>query len=341
MKRILLIAAISTLAGSLVSMGQTTVFEDTFTDGSTLNPTSAVTPTSDTTAYEIASSKGATNTTIGSGLLDLATAATSSGYTEAQAQFTSSPITLTLPGQYIEIYATFVDTNNFFNGNGGNNDGVDVGLFDSGGTPLTDAANLWSSGLSGSLTNEATGDAQNWEGFSGNIQYSLTTLETSTVVSRGAQGGTTNINQGLGDESGSGGSTQIGVSSTSTSMSFPALTTGAEYTIALQITYVNSTTDTFTESLMAGSGAGGAVIESYGGNNTNGSILTDTFDSLDVGYRSVSAMTPNSATTLPLTDITVVDDLTPASVPEPSTYALLGLATLGVGLFRRRLRKPV
>ena len=330
-KGILLIAVISALAIPLVSRGQTTVFQDTFANGSTLNPTSAVTPTSNKTAYEIASSKTASTTTLTGGLLTLSTNATSSGYTEAQAQFidNADAITLSSAGQYIEVYATFNDTTNLFNGTAGQNEQLVTGLYDSGGTPLTDGANLWAGGLTSASTTEATGDAQNWLGYTGNIAYSLTADQSSAIDSRGAQTLATNEDQGLGEGSGTS-LTGVG-SNSSSSFPFPTLTSGQAYTVAMQIVYLSPTSDYITESLLTGAGLAGTVLYTY--NVTTGSVLTDTFDSLDIGYRP----TGGSATTVPISDITVVEGLT--SVPEPSTYALLGLVMLGAGLFRRRLLK--
>lgn len=330
--RVFWIAVISSLAAPLVTIGQTTVFQDKFTNGSTLNPAIAVTPTADSTAYEIASGKNSMATTLTSGSLNLAIASTSSGFVEAQAQFTTTPITLSVPGQYIEIYVTFTDPANFFNGNAANNNGITVGLFDSGGTALTDGTNLWNSNLSSASNSEETGNAQNWVGYAGNVQYSGSTEEADTIVSRAAQTGTDNLNQGLGDESGSGVLSAIGITDTSSALTFPALTAGDSYTVALQIMDEGSTTDEFTESLLSGSGTGGAVIYSYGGENTNGSLITETFDSLEVGYRSTEI--PNAGQSVPLTSITVVT----GAVPEPSTYGLLVLAVFGAGLLRFRFR---
>lgn len=337
-RRILLFAALSTLGAPLPSIAQTTVFHDAFTGGDTLNPTTAVLTTATTTAYEIASGKNATATTLTAGALDLNIGSTTSGFVEAQAQFTNSPITLSTPGQYIEVYQTFTDPANFFNGIDGNNTGLSVGLFNSGGTPLTDGTNLWNGNLSSAATatSEITGDAQDWVGYAGNVQYSgSTAMEVSTVQARVAQTGTDNLNQALGDESGAGVLSAIGVSDSSTSLFFPALTQANQYTVALQITYVSSTTDEFTESLLAGSGTSGAVIFSYGGENT-GSTITDTFDSLEVGYRST--FNTGASQSLPIDAITVVTG-TAAVVPEPSTYGLVVLATLGALFLRRRVRR--
>src|SRR5579863_683462 len=117
MKSSSLFAFLSMLVLPLASTGQTTVFTDNFAN-STLNPTAASPGTlnSTTTAYEIGSSKNATTTTLANNKLTLSTAATTSGFTEAQALFTASPVTLSAAGQYIEIYFTFTDTANVLNG---------------------------------------------------------------------------------------------------------------------------------------------------------------------------------------------------------------------------------
>lgn len=132
MKRFLLFGVVSLLVAPLASLGQTTVFQDTC-GSSTLSPTAAGPGTLNafTTAYEIASSKNASGTTMASGLLAIGQVASGSGYAEGQALFTATPVTLSAAGQYIEIYYTFTDTNNLFNGSANNTEEIflDCGNF--------------------------------------------------------------------------------------------------------------------------------------------------------------------------------------------------------------------
>ena len=147
---LLALGIISVFVAPQAGLSQTVVFSDTFASGglSTLNPTAASpgTLTATRTAYCIGSSKNATTTTIAAGALTLSTPATSSGYTEAQALFTATPITLNAAGQYIEIYYTFTNTANTFNGTAKDNSQINLGLYNSGGSGPTNGTFLWKIG---------------------------------------------------------------------------------------------------------------------------------------------------------------------------------------------------
>jgi hypothetical protein len=243
--RYLLASTLSLLLLPLVSQAQTTVFQDTFSSGSTLNPTTAVVPTANSTAYEIAATKVSTNSGISGGKLTLQLPATTSGYTEAQAQFTSSPLTLSSSGQYVEVYATFTDTTNLFNGSAVNQASFTTGLYNSGGVALTDGANLWSSGLNATSSTFESGNAAGWVGNSGQIAYSDSTSVISALYARPAQAGTTNFDQELAYQGGSTGGAPGGIGlggySDSNTLPDPVLTVGSTYTVAFEVVYVSST----------------------------------------------------------------------------------------------------
>lgn len=299
-----------TITLTLPAAGQTTVlFHDTFQSGalSTLNPANAAqaTPTLTTTAYEIASSKNATTTTIAAGALTLSTASTSSGYTEAQALFTTTPATLNTPGQYIEIEVTFTDTTNVFNGFANNNEELNLGLFNSGGgSGPTNGTALWSTGLSSGVSGNTNGACKGWVGYSGAFSYSSnSTLQASVIASRPVQSGINNLVQGLGYNSGYSGSANLttlnGVAAE------PRLNTGSQYTSDLKIYYVNSATLGITNTLYDGVGNTGVVFSAGGWTGLFGaqtaSPLTMTFDGLDIAIRPTGSV----ATTLPINSITV------------------------------------
>ena len=299
-----------TVTLTLSAAGQTTVlFHDTFQSGnlSKLNPANAAqaTPTSTTTAYEIASSKNATTTTVAAGALTLSTASTSSGYTEAQALFTTTPATLNTPGQYIEIEVTFTDTTNVFNGFANNNEELNLGLFNSGGgSGPTNGTALWSSGLSSSLSGNTNGGCKGWVGYSGAFSYSSNaTLQASDIASRPVQTGVNNLVQGIGYNSGYSGSANVvtlnGVAAE------PRLATGSQYTSDLRIYYISSTALGITNTLYNGVGNTGTVFSAGGWTGQFGaqtaSPLTMTFDGLDVAIRPTGSV----ATTLPVNGITV------------------------------------
>lgn len=303
-----LIAALLVACASVAS-AQTIVFQDTFQSGnlSTLNPTAASpgTLTSTRTAYEIASSKNATATTVAAGALTLSTASTSSGYTEAQALFTATPVTLSVAGEYIEVYYTFTDTANMFNTTtAGDNMQINIGLYNSGGSAPTNGTLLWNAGLASGSTTAVNGGTKGWVGYSGQFAYSpLTSTRASAIATRPAQSGANNLNQAIGV--GSGYASGANIVTMAGVLGQPFLTVGNQYTLHLRITYVNATTLAVTNTLYNGAGIGGTVFSAggwtgrFGGTTTT--ILATAFDALEVGIRP----TTSTATTLQINSITV------------------------------------
>jgi len=326
-KSLPVLGALALFAAPLAVKAQTVVFNDTF-GSSTKNPTAASpgTLTATQTAYEIASSKSATSSTVSSGLLKFGNFSTGSGYCEGQALFTASPITLSAAGQYIEIYYTFNDTTTLFNGNAGNNEQINIGLYNSGGSGPTNGVLLWNSGLVSSATTAVTGGCQNWVGYNAQFAYSQTAGNSSAIGTRPAQTGANNLNQGIGSSSGySGGvnlTTMAGV------VGQPALTVGSKYTMHLRITYVNATTLAITNTLYDGVGIGGAVHSAggftarFGGTTSN--ILTPTFDAFVVGFRPTSS--PTTAETMEINSVTVA-----AFIPTAPTISGLTNRTVVAG----------
>jgi hypothetical protein len=318
-----LFVAFFALATPWAAFPQTTVFSDTF-GSSTLNPTPASpgTHTATTTAYEIASAKTATGTTLSSGALTLSTSATSSGFTEAQAIFTTTPITLSTAGQYIEVYFTFTDPANVLNGTAGADTGLYLGLFNSGGSGPTNGTALWSGGVSSGSTTADTGGSLGWLGYNGNIVFSTsTTAESCAVAIRPSQATVANnLNQEILYPSQYSGSSNV--KTLAGVLSQPTLTVGNVYTVALQITYASATTISVAETLYNGAGLGGSIFSSggftasYTGTSTTAQDITTTFDALGVGYRAGTS--PSVATTLPINNITVIDYI-------PSAPTITGL----------------
>ena len=267
MKQLPLLLALSLTVTPLISRGQvSTVFNDTFSSGtlSTLNPTAASpgTLSASQTAYDIGSSKNATTSALVSGSLTLGPISTSSGYIEASAVFTATPITLNTQYQFVELYYTFIDTTNLFNTSGANNEEVILGLYNSGGSPPTNGTALWSSGLSSSSSTAATGGAKNWLGYSGDIAYSFSSGQSSGLTTRPAQTGANNLNQALGLNSGFASGSSITTLAGASTFPTPALTISNKYTLALTLTYVNATTLTCAVTLYNGVGLGGTVVSS-------------------------------------------------------------------------------
>lgn len=300
------------LAAAAAATAQTIVFQDTFQSGnlSTLNPTAASpgTLTSSRTAYEIGSSKNATATSVAAGALTLATGSTGSGYTEGQALFTATPVTLSTPGEYIEVYYTFTDTTDMFNNAvtaAGNNMQINIGLYNSGGSAPTNGTLLWNGGLVSGSTTAVNGGTKDWVGYT--AQFARTpptfTANSSAIARRPAQAGANNLNQAIGI--GSGYASSANIVTMAGVVGQPTLTVGNQYTLHLRITYANATTLAVTNTLYEGAGIGGAVYSAGGWTGrlggTTTTILTTTFDALEVGIRP----TTSTATTLQINSITV------------------------------------
>jgi Pectinesterase/Immunoglobulin I-set domain/Bacterial Ig-like domain len=310
MKKLTLLIAATLLP--LAGWSQTIVFQDNFTGSSKskLNPTAASPGTLNgtNTAYEIASSKGATGSSITTGAMTIGGFSTTSGYCEAQALFTNTPIALTSAGQYIEAYYVFTDTNDVFNGNCTNNAQLSIGLYNSGGSAPTNGTFLWNGGLSANSNQVPTGAAAAWLGYCGEIAYSkAVSTWASAVYTRSNQTAANNLNQGLCPSSGNSGGINLG--QTAGVLGQPTLTANSQYTVDLKIYYVNSTTLAVTNSIYVGSGVGGSVFSSGGFTAQNGGLasgvnrLTNSFDAVCIAFRPTAA--PGSIATLKVNQVTV------------------------------------
>jgi len=328
MKKLTTTIAAVLLFAPLAGWSQTTVFSDNFAS-STLSPTAASPGITGTnrTAYEIASTKSITPTIAGNSLS--IPFSTSSAYGEAQALFTTNaPITLTTGGAYIELYYTFTDSPTMFSGNAGAQEQLIIGLYNSGGSGPTNGT-LLNNGLASGSTTAVNGGTKNWLGYSATLSYntniSTANVYASSINTRVAQTGANNLNQGLGFSAGytlnTAGSQIVSYPGVSNA---PALTIGNHYTVALQITYVNSTTLAITNTLYNGAGIGGSVVNvggfnaNFGGTATGANVLTTTFDGFVVGFRPTSS--PTTAETLQITNITVLKFI-------PTAPAISGLAS--------------
>jgi hypothetical protein len=335
-KTTLFVAATCGLLSVSSAIAQNTVFTDNF-GSSTLNGTSTPggTPASSSTSYDIASSKADTTyPTIGPGALSLGlNAATTSGFYEAQAVFSSTPIMLQTINDYVDLTYTFTDTGGLLAG--GTSSYLFSGLYDDAGVAPV-AGSLNNSGLNTTPGSAfATGNAQLWSGYVGRLAASGGTTEIYTrPVQNGV--GTTSANQDLiGNGFGGGTYTNLtgvlGTGSPTTSSSTAVLQAGNQYTMDLHITLTGANQLTVIQDLYSGTTIGGTWV---GGLTNNFASVTDTsFDGLAIGARNSGTSTNVQMT---VNNITITDSLQP--VPEPSTIALAGI---GMGLtflagFRRR-----
>lgn len=318
------------LLAPLAGLAQSTVFNDTFNSGSTFNGVSI--PTADATSYDFAGGgTGVESLTAGNLSFQLSPAA-SSGFIEAQAVFTRTPVTLATIGDYVDLTYTFTDTANLLAE--GAASAILTGLYNSGGsTPV--AANA--SGNTVTLNTSpgsvhATGNTANWQGYVFKLAGGGGSSQMYTRPRQNGAG-TTSANQDLlGNSFGAGAfnnpvGTQIGPNFPVTA----ALTTGAQYTMDYRLTLSGTGFITISDYLYAGAGTAG--IQLAGLADASNTFVTNSLDGLAIGiFNSGNSLDPH----MDINQITVTDLIQPA--PEPATWALLGLGSVAWGWCRRPAR---
>ena len=233
---------------------------------SSLNSTStpAGTPTASSTSYDVVSAKTATSSTIAPGLLSINTSATTSGGTEAQAIFTTHPVSLQFTNDFIELDYTFIDSTDVMNGLCGNGVGLYCGLFNSGGVPPYSGGVLDNGGLSSATTFDSAGTV-NWVGYNVAMLNSLTGISKWSVGTRPVQTTLQNSDQAILYNFPNGGAS-VGISPTN--FPFPNLVVGQQYTVQFRITLIGANTVTVSNAMYAGSAVGGTMVFSGIGNFT-------------------------------------------------------------------------
>jgi hypothetical protein len=328
-----LMTAVAGVAGLMASLNQAygaVVFNDNFTSTSTVNSASPASPTSTSTAYQLVSTKTWTPTPASTPTLKYGIASTSSGTIEAQALFTTTPITLATTGDSIEMTVTFTNTAGLQNGTA-NSTSMGFGLYN--GSQVAPLAG----GLNGTASsgNTFTGGVVGWQGYSALIANgsSAATTGTSTIRMRPSQPTTLGNNQdlvttGSSSQSFVNGVTVPGSSGTGGSTSLGA---GSVYTEDLLITLTGVNTLSITSNMYAGSTASGSPLSTMTGTASGSSYVTSTFDGLAVGWRETSSVT----TTIDISNITVNANVQTV-VPEPASLSILAMS--GLGLLVRRSR---
>jgi polygalacturonase len=270
------------------------VFNDFFS-ASTVN-SGSVAPTVSAANYEIVSSKSWNPTpSIAAGHFKFGIGTTTSGCVEAQALFTNTPVTLAIPGDNLLLTVTFTNTSGLLT----QSEAMGFGLYHSGGNyPVPGGLNAT---LATSDSGNATGNAQTWMGYAGQIAFSG---GSSQIMTRSPQTGTDNNNQDL-VTTGSSSSysnpaaATVGVQSPAGAVT---LVTGNPYTEVLAITLTATNTLGITNYLYSGTNTNGIPIAQFGGVASGSTFLTNTFDALAVGWRA----TANTyATAIDINQITV------------------------------------
>jgi hypothetical protein len=322
------------LTAPLAVMAQTTVFNDTFTTGNdTVQSASPQDPTASSTSFEYFQQGAAPGTpviTTGSpGNLKLAGRTTSSSISEVQALFTTTPVTLTTVGDWIDLTVVFTDTQNIFPSASPST--LNIGLFNSGGSKPTTGVRLDASGSS-------TGGAIGWNGYVGRIGG--TGGAASSIYTRATQGpGKTNPNQSQDVlfNGASGSSTYNNPAGVALTTGTPAqldagLTAASTYTLDYQISLSAAGTLAISEGLYSGSSVNSAnILFSESGLAGTTNYLTGSFDAFALGWRFNSTSAANS---INIGSINVNDAI--QSVPEPASVCLLGGGALLAVLLRRR-----
>lgn len=322
MKRVpiaVLSAGVVCLAPAIAS-AQTTVFDEGFS-GSTVMSATPAAPTATSTDYAVFSSKNAT----GSSLLNLnLSSGTSAGFGEMQALFTSSPVTLAA-NTYINLQMTFQGNFLLDNSDGTRTQTLNVGLFNSGGSAPVPGGQMANAGM-GSGTAFVNGYAQNWMGYVGRVG-NLGGGNSSQMYTRDAQTDTTDENQDvLFNNSGTGAFDNPTGQTVAGSGDQINLANLADYTLTFRVSY-DGVDVSVEQNIFEGVGTAGANVYSLSGTAPGGYQYT-TFDALAFGSRF-------SASSAPSIDVSALT-ITTGVVPEPTTFALLGLGGLALAFARRR-----
>lgn len=337
-KKIIGMCGLLTLATPLAATAQVTVFNDTFANGSTFNGVSKPggTPAASSTSYDFDSSKTGVESISSGNLKFSLSSATTSGFIEAQALFTATPVALATVGDYIDLTYTFTDTGNLLAG--GTSAAIYTGLYNSGGGNAPVAGTKGVSGNAVTLnTNSpsvpaslATGNAALWQGYVGTLVtngancrvYSRPVQNGSGTPSQPNTGLTDSANQDLiGNNFGSGAFNNPASSATFTDGSLAStvtLTNGDQYTVDFRITLTtvgvpaSAGTFTITDNLYSGA-------DTLSANNlfsmttyTASTLLATSFDGLAIGIRNSGAsLNPEMA----LNKITISASIASTSPP--------------------------
>jgi autotransporter-associated beta strand protein len=264
-------------------------FNDTFVNGSTLTNAVNTPATTNSTSYQISSSKTMTSTNSLPGFLKFGIASTTGGGIEIQALFTTNPIAMVAPNSdFIRLTVVFTNEAGLLTAAGA----LGFGLFNANQVEPIPGGALNNHALMAEAT-YVTGGVQDWQGYWGNVGF--TNSDASRVLNRAAQtGGPDNRNQNL-TSTGSGSQSYntpppviIGPSTSSNGV---ALTAGAVYTEVLTISLIAANTLAITNTFYNGPDTNGAVLTQFGGLAAGPTNVTSAFDAIGIGWRARGATT--------------------------------------------------
>lgn len=298
------------LAAAPLASVADTFFSDDFSNGSTLTNATPGVPTTNSTSYELISSKvWNPPPSIAPGHLIFGITNTTGGTIEVEALFASAPIALVSAGDYIQLSVTFTDTQGLLIQTGP----MDFGMYNA------DGVAPWGGGLNGNATTASntvalTGGAQNWRGYVAQIAYTggNSGFYIRTNQSTAAPAG--NNNQDLVTQ---GSSTKsyynpkgvvIGAVSQTPDV---ALTVGNQYTEILKYTLTSTNTLQLDSRLYTGPDNTGTLL-SMMSTNTTTNLLSKVFDGLAFGWYCTGNVTN---TTIDVNSIIVSGTATPTTNP--------------------------
>jgi autotransporter-associated beta strand protein len=300
-----------------LSASATVFFNDTFSNGSTINSATPVNPTTNSASYEEVSSQPfcpGTPTIAANDLQFGITNANGGNICEIQAIFATNAIALTEPGDYIQLTIIFTNTSGIYCSTAaGALTGVGFGLYNSGGSfPTAGGMN----GTEGSGT-AASGGVQDWVGYLAFVTDTTSSLHNelfsrpsnATFPNNDNQDLTT---QGSGTKSYSNnGGTVIGTAATPL---VPA-TTNVVYTNILTITLIGTGQLAITNNLYNSTG----LVTSLGGTNSSAAFTTASFDGLAMGFYKKADPAGSPSNLVDIASITVSGSVTVISAPPTIT----------------------
>lgn len=319
--RLLSAAALATLP--LVS-NATVFFNDTFSNGSTLNqPPVAATINSASYQTAIGTTNNVTIPSISADKLTIVFPNAGSVLGETFARFTPTPITLVEVGDYIDLTVVFVNTSNILSEvvatTLNNNASLNIGLFNSYGVnPNQGQFQLANTASQPNLT----GGTEDWQGYFSRIFRSG---NSTTLVRSNQTPAATSQNQDLLFTGASGSqafNNPAAIAFGGNTASNVLLPQGSTNTLLFRVTLSALGTHTISNALFAGEGTGGTVLFSQQKTTTAATFVTTSFDGLAIGWRNsmVSPASQGSAMTIQsilVTGQSTVDITPPEIVTEP------------------------
>lgn len=305
----LLVYIVAILLAASPALQATVFFSDTFSNGSTLNSLTPADPTPDSTSYQLSSSKSWNPTpSLTANDLKFGIGSTSGGGIEVQALFTTNPVSLSLPGDYIQLRVTFTNTAGLLTAAGL----WGFGLYN--GAQVAPVAGGLNATALNTLSDHVTDGVRDWQGYWGQRGY---TGENSRIVRRLPQTtGPDNRNQNL-TSTGSGtqsygnpGGTTVGPQSTAPS---GGLVVGNTYTVVLNISLIAAGTLAITNIYYDGPDTNGTVISQFGCEASGSDFFTSTFDGFAIGWRARANTT--GGTVMDISSITVEGSATTITTP--------------------------